>query len=85
MKLCKDCKHCKPFINVEYKRKYLIFFERKPYEDYGFAKCLADKSSRIDLVSGQKTNTGCIYCETSRDDSGDCGKEAKYFEPKNAC
>lgn len=74
IKFCKDCKWCAPRITG-------VFFKTK---DYDYAKCsnLSLNKSKVDyLVSGDVKKNGC-FCSSLRCRDGQCGQEAKYFEPK---
>lgn len=67
MKLCKDCKHCRPTVD-----KFLWLKDI----DYRWAKCASEDC--IDLVSGG----GGVYCKHQRETEGRCGYEGKNWEAK---
>jgi len=69
MKLCKDCKHCRP--NTA--------FRWLPFCKYDFAECKHPSAViRHDPVSGHREHT---FCELTRKWSDRCGPDAKFFEP----
>ena len=75
MKLCKDCKHCRPKVSIKFG---VLGLGSKIVKNYEYAKCAHELS--ISLVSGEPDR----YCETSRENYIDkyCTPEARYFEPK---
>ncbi len=78
MNYCKDCK----WVRISFFERLLCGWE--------FAKCAAPQAKRgpVDLVCPPKGDGECIHCLVHRTDSvfdldGYCGKEAKFFEPKD--
>lgn len=70
MKLCKDCKHCRPETGL---------IANLLDNSYKLARCAHELS--ICVVSGEAKK----YCSISRENSHDikyCTPEARYFEPK---
>ena len=68
MKLCKDCKFCKPF------ESFLV-------KEYRNAKCLHKKHSKIDPVEGKISGAYCSDVRRSYT-NGSCGYEGNLFEAK---
>jgi hypothetical protein len=70
VKLCKDCKWSKaPVVG-----------------GYEYAQCHAPQNVTIRLTDGAKKIGACgvKYCEAARILDSDCGKDAKWYEPKPA-
>jgi hypothetical protein len=72
MKFCKDCKFEKR-VPMSYIPLIGIPFKK-------YSKCGHPKFTETDLVTGQSAYHS--YCSTIRMFNNDCGKQAKYFEPK---
>ena len=71
MKLCKDCKHFEP------DREFLTFWRKRvTYSAIKYAKC--GESHFASPVSG----LGEQFCTILRDHEMYCGKEARFWEPK---
>ena len=71
MKLCKDCKYCKPD-----KFLFMKFYTAT-------SQCTHPEATTIQLVSGKKLYR---YCTTMRENyfkEETCGKEAKWFDNKH--
>jgi hypothetical protein len=71
IKLCKDCKHCKPSTTWLFKKV-----------DYKTAKCT--KHKLLDVVTGER-KTNEYDCSLLRESylPHSCGYEAEFFEAKN--
>lgn len=67
MKLCKNCKYCKP---IEF------FIAANKYE---FATCSYSRTTNVNVVSGEILSFS-RYCSTMR--KFDCGQDAEFFEFK---
>ncbi len=67
MKLCKDCKHCRPSVE-----KFLWITSL----NYKYAKCAAPHV--INLVTGD----GGAYCDIERRDFSDCNRNGRFWEAK---
>lgn len=82
MKLCKDCKHCKPF---RFKGDILFYHctlrshihELDPVDGTGYYS----RSTAVRCVSERKDSTGFfgLFIDEDR-----CGVDAKNFEPKES-
>jgi len=72
MKLCKDCKWCSSDREGFFSSK-ISKFSKCGYEESG---------SRYVLVTGN-VNDSNDYCATQRGSEYLCGKDAKWFEPKD--
>lgn len=76
MKLCKDCKHCRPSVSIKFG---FLGLSSKIVKNYEYARCAHELS--ICVVSGEHKQ----FCSVSRQFSNDikhCTPEARYFEPK---
>jgi len=73
LKLCKDCKWCKP--------EWIFFFSRDKWE---YAKCLRISPEPNDVcqVDGFSKKSRLPYCTIERKSYGECGPDAKLFESK---
>ncbi len=81
MKLCKDCKFCKPRSVIVYGRRdrwehAICLHPRSPGEPRKLSR-ITGKLSRVKLRDYQS----CDLFRRNILDS-DCGREAKYFEPR---
>lgn len=78
MKLCKDCKWCKP-------NNGIVSWFGLTSEKWEYAKCANPKTSgsgKISAVDGRQEPAPPSYCKVNRDYKISCGHDAKYFEPK---
>jgi hypothetical protein len=74
LKLCKDCKHCRPYVTVN--RHWLFRYPTTMEINYEYAKCAA---ANINPVDGSASS----YCNTERAyPANKCGPEGKLFEPE---
>lgn len=74
IKKCEDCKFVEPA-----KNKIVAI------DTWDFARCTHPKSKRrkdAKFHLGVEAGEEPLYCETARSYERNCGKEAKYFEPK---
>lgn len=79
MKLCKDCKWCRPANGI-------VSWFGLTREKWKYAKCTnpkTDGSGKVDVVDGHQKPAPPSYCKVNRGYNISCGQEAKYFEPKN--